>query len=330
MKYTTTTQALSLTEPEGSPPSSAPPGARRAWEDAHIWNVFRYYSRTFSFAARLLPVPMRMPIATLYFYCRTIDNIADSASSERKSESALRELASARQALDQTLAGRPPAAGLIWRRLAELHERHVLHTPPLYELIDGAEWDLRGIYIQTEDDLIRYANLVAGSIGAMMLPFLIDRRDDLPRLEAPARDLGIAMQITNILRDVGEDARELGRIYIPSTTLAQFGCPGAQFLNPTIPEGYPELMEYMMEMAETYFVSGKNGIAALNRSVRPGIEAAARIYREILNEIRRRDYDNLSARAYTSRAKKVQLLFFDTYERRKRRLLGRSPARLTA
>ncbi|MDZ4698727.1 MAG: phytoene/squalene synthase family protein, partial [Rhodothermales bacterium] len=265
-----------------------------------------------------------------YFYCRTIDNIADTASNGQARDAALRELATARRALDDTLAGRPPAAGLIWRRLAELHERYTLHTPPLYELIDGAEWDLRGIHIETEDDLIRYANLVAGSIGSMMLPFLIDERDDLPRLEAPARDLGIAMQITNILRDVGEDARALGRVYIPSATLARFGCRGADLASTTLPEGYPELIEYVMEMAEEYFVSGRSGIAALNRSVRPGIEAAARIYREILNEIRRRDYDNLNERAYTSRAKKVQLLLFDTYERRKRRLQGRSPARLTA
>ncbi len=330
MKYAITTQVVSLNEPEGSPTASASPRMRRAWEDAHIWNVFRYYSRTFSFAARLLPGPMRMPIATLYFYCRTIDNMADSATNAAARETALRELATARKALDDTFAGHPPANGLIWRRLAELHERHTLHLPPLYELIDGAEWDLRGIHIQTEDDLIRYANLVAGSIGAMMLPFLIDDRSDLPRLEAPARDLGIAMQITNVLRDVGEDARELGRVYLPQTALEQFGCAGADFSRLMAPEGYPELMEYMMEMAERYFVSGKAGIGALNRSVRPGIEAAARIYREILNEIRRRDYDNLSGRAYTSRAKKMQLLVFDTYERRKRRLMGRSPARLTA
>ncbi|MEZ4701628.1 MAG: phytoene/squalene synthase family protein [Rhodothermales bacterium] len=333
MKYNAHPESLTHRDAHIAPDGLLPE-ARRAWEDAHIWKIFRHYSRTFSFATRLLPAPMRLPIATLYYFCRTIDNLADHARTPAERDAALKKLASARRALDRSLSGHPPPDSLMWRRLAEIHTRYTLHTPPLHELIDGAEWDLRGIHIRDEADLIRYADLVAGSIGAMMLPFLIDDRADLTRLETPARALGIAMQITNILRDVGEDARELQRIYLPESLRLAHGCPDiAPDGAGGIPEGYSELMEALMMLAEQYFVEGIAGIGSLNRSVRSGIGAAARMYREILNEIRARGYDNLSARAYTSGAKKLQLVFFDTYERRKRRLLTRraaAPARLPA
>ncbi len=326
MKFHTLVHAHSAdARPERSR-DDASPEKRRAWEDAHIWHIFKFYSRTFSFAAKLLPSDMRLPVATLYFFCRTIDNIADDIEEGASRDDALCALKRARHDLDETLAGNPPDA-LLWRRLAEVHRRFTLHTPPLYELIDGAEWDLNGISIEDEDDLIRYSDLVAGSIGAMMLPFLVEQRQDLARLEAPARALGIAMQITNILRDVGDDARTLDRIYLPDALLARHGLSGRDLASPIDTPAYDALTEQLMEVAEDYYTRGIAGIADLRRSVRPCIRAAARIYREILNEIRRNEYDNITRRAYTSRARKIQLLVVDSYDVRKRRLRARARRR---
>lgn len=163
----------------------------------------------------------------------------------------------------------------------------------------------------------------------MMLPFLVDNRAELPQLEAPARALGMAMQITNILRDVGEDARLLQRVYLPDTLLQRYGLeniPLESLDRP--PEGYAALTEELMQRAEAAFDEGMAAIPSLKRSVRPGIDAAARIYREILNEIRARGYDNLSSRAYTSRLRKLQVLCVDGYVRRKNRLLAKQPSLL--
>ena len=107
--------------------------------------------------------------------------------------------------------------------LAEIHERYGLPPDPLHELIDGAVWDLEERTVADTDDLLAYAGLVAGSVGAMMLPFLVDDRAEIAPLEPTARALGQAMQITNILRDVGEDLEQLGRLYLPREALDRFG-----------------------------------------------------------------------------------------------------------
>src|SRR6056297_2935558 len=190
----------------------------RADENQWIWESFQYHSRTFSLAARFLPRPVQMPIATLYLFCRRVDSIADQRVLEVGAERALDEVATVRDRLDETLAGHPPDDEVLWRRLAEVHDQYNLHRTPLEELIDGAVWDLRDRPIETKQDLIDYSNLVGGSVGAMMLPFLSDN-GRFDTLETAARQLGIAMQITNIVRDVGEDIDHLGRVYLPTEWL---------------------------------------------------------------------------------------------------------------
>src|SRR5690606_19208694 len=97
-----------------------PPSAGRAEEDRYLWRAFRHHARTFSLATRLLPRRVRLPVATLYLYCRTVDGIADERGIELGTDGALAELDAARARLACTLAGRPPSA-LLWRRLAEVH-----------------------------------------------------------------------------------------------------------------------------------------------------------------------------------------------------------------
>ena len=183
-------------------PSVAPPlppsRASRKEEDRYLWQAFRYHSRTFSLAARLLHRDVRLPIATLYLYCRTIDTIADERVLVVGTDEALREVDEARRCLDRTLAGRPPDA-VLWRRLAEIHERYGLPPDPLHELIDGAVWDLEERTVVDTDDLLAYAGLVAGSVGAMMLPFLVDDQAEIARLEPTARALGQAIDRKSVV-----------------------------------------------------------------------------------------------------------------------------------
>ena len=312
--------ALPLPPPRAVP-ARPPCGASRAAEDRYLQRAFRHHARTFSLAARLLPRRVRLPVATLYLFCRTVDGIADEHVLAVGTDGARAELDRARRRLDDALDGRP-ADDLLWRRLAEVHDAYGLLPRPLHQLLDGADWDLGGRPIETGADLLAYADLVAGSVGAMMLPFLVARREDVAALEAPARALGQAMQLTNVLRDVGEDARRLGRVYLPREALKAHGLVPADLHGGGPKAAYTALVESVAAQAEGLYDVAEAGIAALPGSVRTGIRAAARMYREILNEVRAAGYDNLGRRAVVPLGRKLRLVVRDDYARRKARLTG--------
>ncbi|OZC04596.1 hypothetical protein BSZ36_04900 [Rubricoccus marinus] len=312
-----------------------PPGplATRAEEDAFLREAFRHHSRTFSFAARLLPRRVRLPVATVYLYCRTVDHLADERAYRIGREAALEEASKMRLDLDVTLAGHPPEGGpdaLLWRRLADVHREFELDPFPLHQQLDGAVWDLEETPIQTNQDLLDYSDLVAGSVGAIVLPFLVREGADRSELDRPARALGAAMQLTNILRDVGEDIRELGRVYLPADDLAAAGispealsraASGETPLGPLAPR-YAALVEGLMEQAEAFYDEADRGIASLRFNAKWGIRTALRTYREILNEVRARGYDNLTQRAWVPKRRKVRLAVAPGYARRRQRLRG--------
>ncbi len=292
-----------------------------------MWEAFRYHSRTFSMATRLLPRNVQMPIAILYLFCRRVDSLADNDVFEIGTDAALEELSSLRHKLTATLEARPPDEYL-WRHLAHVHQQFNLVPEALHELLDGAEWDLKGRTVRTEADLIHYANLVGGSVGVMVLPFLVRDRADVERLEVPARNMGIAMQLTNILRDVGEDFNDLDRLYLPEQWLSEYGIAESHLQQDDVPASYPLLLERLMREAENRYEASISQIDALPFNVRMGIRSAARMYREIMNEVRRRRYDNLTGRAYVSFWRKASLIVYDGYERRKSKLHVRRPARI--
>ncbi len=149
-----------------------------------------------------------------------------------------------------------------------------------------------------------------------MLPLLQSARS--PEIKQRARAVGIAMQITNILRDVGEDRMRLKRIYLPVDLSARYGIDVTTLESPT--PAYRLLVEDLMQLAEDYYDRGIPGVRDLPSKARTGITAAIRMYREILNEIRSNDYDNLHHRAYVSIARKASLLLGDSYADRKLRL----------
>lgn len=296
----------------------------RASEDRRIWRRFYHHSRTFSLAARLLPRDVQLPVATLYLYCRHVDTIADQRVVEVGAERALEEVLQVRYRLSETLAGRSPG-DLLWRRLQEVHAAYPLEEAPLFELIEGAVWDLEARPIKDLNDLIDYSNLVGGCIGALMLPFLVERPSERARLEPYARTLGVAMQITNIVRDVGEDLRQLGRVYLPHTWMEQWNLAPDNF-DGTIPDAYPAVMERTMLAAEKRYEASRPGIEALPLRARLAIRSAARMYREIMNEVRALGYDNLHRRAYVPFSRKLHLIVQDDYARRRKHLLAQRRA----
>ena len=310
-------------------PAEPAGGAGRRAEDRYLRRAFRHHSRTFSLATRLLPRAERLPVAVLYLYCRTVDTLADSRALEIGADRALAEVDALDAALDAALAGRPPDGGehaLLWRRLAAVHEAYGLRRGALRQLLDGARWDLRGRPVETLGDLLAYSDLVAGSVGAAMLPFLVRQREDLDRLDGPARALGVAMQITNVLRDVGEDWRDLGRTYLPQDGLRAAGLDVGALVGgaPDVPPSYARLVEALMAEAEGLYARAFAEIDGLRPAVQGGVRAAGRMYREILNEVRGGGYDNLGRRAVVPLGRKLGLVAGDGYARRRAALARRS------
>jgi phytoene synthase len=306
-------QNLALTE--------ADTGGSPREQDRLLRRTFRAHSRTFSLASRFLPRAARLPTAAVYLYCRTVDEVADQRLYDVGPEQAMADLDRLAADLDRTLAGHPPDL-LLWQRLAVTHERFGLDPRPFHEMLDGARWDVSGRPIRTDSDLLAYSEYVAGSVGAMMLPLLAPDARDQAGLVARARALGDAMQITNILRDVGED-RGLGRCYLPEETMQRFGVTLDDLDRGAVTPAYVALWEHLAGKAEALFEAADPGIRALPLRARAGIRSAARMYREILNEVRASGYDNLTRRGVVPFRRKLRLALQDDYRRRRDRLARR-------
>lgn len=289
--------------------------------DRHVWRTFKGHSRTFSFAALLLPRCVRTHVAHVYLLCRQIDDIADNLVLDVGVDAAMEELERLRVDLDRTVSGAPPASW-IWPRLHETNRCYPLRLQPIRELIEGARWDLEGRQILDTEGLIEYADLVGGTIGEIMLPFLVEDRVEIDSLVPAARSLGIAMQITNIVRDVGEDWRTRRRIYVPLTMVHSAGIEVETLIRQhEMEDAYVSIIESMMDAADARYDSAGAAIQSLHPRARPAIHAAMRMYREIQNEVRANGYDNLRRRAFVPFRRKLAALAFEGYARRRSALL---------
>lgn len=254
-------------------------------------------SRSFAAASRLLPARLRDPVAATYAFCRVSDDLVDESDDPR---AALRELA---RRLDAIFAGRPedhPAdVGLAW-----VVDAWRVPRAPLDALLDGYRWDVEGRRYEDLPGVRAYAARVAASVGVVMT-LLMGRRE--PAVLWRAADLGVAMQLTNIARDVGEDARR-GRVYLPLEWLRAEGIdPDAFLLRPRFSDGIGVVVCRLLDHADLLYRRADAGIAALPGDCRVAIAAAALIYADIGRVIRRSGYDSVSSRAFTSGPRKVAL-----------------------
>ncbi|NWG23826.1 MAG: phytoene/squalene synthase family protein [Pseudorhodoplanes sp.] len=260
--------------------------------------LLRRGSRSFHAASLLLPRRVREPASALYAFCRIADDAIDTGSD---APGAVVEL---RRRLERAYAGRPleiPAD----RALADVIARFAIPHALPFALIEGLEWDAQGRRYETLDDLEGYAIRVAGTVGAMMT-LLMGQRD--PAVLARACDLGVAMQLTNIARDVGEDARA-GRVYLPLTWLRDAGIdPDALIAQPNHCKRLASVVKRVLDAADVLYRRADAGIAALPADCRPAIRAARYVYAEIGREIGKRAFDSVSGRATVSGASKVRLI----------------------
>jgi phytoene synthase len=220
---------------------------------------------------------------------------------DRDSSHALRAL---HRRLDALYAGRPEPDAAD-RALAEVVEARGLPKPLLEALFEGFAWDAEGRCYEDLSGVLAYSARVAGSVGAMMAVLMGARGADL---RARACDLGVAMQLTNIARDVGEDAAA-GRLYLPKSWLREAGLDPNDFLeHPVFSPALGSVIERLLDVADVLYRRADSGIARLPRGCRVGIYTARLLYAEIGQELRRRGLDSVSQRAVVSTRRKLSLL----------------------
>ncbi|WP_416900178.1 MAG: phytoene/squalene synthase family protein [Minwuia sp.] len=260
--------------------------------------AIRHGSKTFFAASLLLPRRVREPAYSLYAFCRLSDDKVDL---EEGGADAIRAL---EKRLDLAYRGNP-ADDPVDRAFADTVTRHTIPQALPAALIDGLRWDTEDRRYETLEDLQGYAARVAAAVGTMMTLLMGDRRPDVL---ARACDLGVAMQLTNIARDVGEDARQ-GRLYLPRSWMREAGIdPDAWLADPVHSPALSLVVERLLAAADRLYRRAGDGIAALPPDCRPAINAARVLYAAIGREVERAGLDSVSARVYVTGRRKLMLL----------------------
>ena len=269
--------------------------------DAQLEAILRAGSKSFHLASRLLPMRVRMPTYALYAFCRHADDAVDEASSPRDARYAVDAL---RARIDRVYAQRGLET-VVERAFAHIVQRFAIPRAIPEALAEGMEWDVRGRVYENASDVRAYGVRVAGTVGLMMT-LVMGKRD--PEVLARACDLGVAMQLTNIARDVGEDARH-GRIYLPGEWLADAGVDREGFLaSPTPTDGLRAVVARLLDEAEILYSRADAGIAHLPADCRTAIRAARLVYSAIGDTIRRAGFDSVSRRAVVPKHRKLWLV----------------------
>jgi len=260
--------------------------------------TLREGSYTFYAASLILPRAVRQPASALYAFCRMADDEVDTGADQQAAVAALR------QRLHAVYSGRARAQPCD-RALAAVVQHFAIPRELPEALLDGFAWDAEGRRYETIEDLHGYAARVAGTVGAMMALLMgVRSAEGLAR----ACDLGVAMQLSNIARDVGEDAR-MGRIYLPLRWLREAGVqPDAWLAQPRHTVAIGSVVSRLLTEADRLYERVDDGVARLPLGCRPGINAARYLYAAIGHEVARRGMNSVDQRAVVPRARKARLL----------------------
>lgn len=260
--------------------------------------MLRGGSRSFFLASLMLPISVREPATGLYAFCRMADDAIDLGADRA---AALQDL---RERLDRIYDGDPQDTAAD-RAFADVVSRFAIPKAFPLALLEGFDWDSAHQRYDSLSQLKSYAVRVAGSVGAMMA--MVMRVKDFA-LIARACDLGVAMQLTNIARDVGEDARS-GRLYLPRDWLRAANIdPDAWLQNPVFSSGLALVIEQLLDAAAELYARSDPGIAGLPAACKPGMYAARLLYCEIGREVARRKFDSIGQRAVVSWRRKARVL----------------------
>ncbi len=255
-------------------------------------------SKSFFAASMVLPKGVCRPAYALYAFCRIADDAVDLDGGKREAVERLR------MRLDRAYEGRP-LPDPVDRAFACVVHGYAMPRALPEALLEGLAWDAEGRRYDELSGVFAYSARVAGAVGAMMAVLMGAREASVI---ARACDLGVAMQLTNIARDVADDARE-GRLYLPRTWMVEQGIdPDAWLAEPVFDARLRRLVRRLLRRADELYERALPGIDALPLVCRPGIHAARRIYAEIGRVLEARDADPSTGRAVVPHRRKAQLL----------------------
>ncbi len=266
----------------------------------HCAEITRVHSRTFTLASALLPPTKRQAVRALYAFCRISDDLVDEDDGT-SSEERLERLEVWQR---RTLADLPPAHEPVAIAWADARARYGIPLGYAEQLICGVARDLCQSRYRTFDDLAAYAYGVASTVGLMAMHVVGFSGDEaIPY----AVKLGVALQLTNILRDVGQDWQS-GRFYLPQDELAAFHLTEADVAAGRVDGRWRQFMRFQIERTRRLYDEATPGIALLNADGRFAIAAAADLYRAVLDDIEAHDYDVFSRRAHVGAVGKLRRL----------------------
>ena len=247
-----------------------------------------FHSKSFYLASKLLPLEKRRAVHALYAFCRETDDLVDCGDGERQSLLYLWR--------DKVMSSTPPEDDFIVVAWADARTRYGIPNRYAEQLIEGVAQDLAPRRFQTFEDLAAYSYDVASTVGLMSMHIIGYSSPDAMRY---AIKLGVALQITNILRDVAEDLLA-GRVYLPSEELQAFNIADGDLAAGMVSPRWRDFMRFQIERNRRLYTEAMPGIALLDADGRFAIAAAANLYQGILVDIERNDYDVFSRRAHVS------------------------------
>lgn len=276
----------------------------------HCEAITRAHARTFALASSFLPPRKRRGAFAVYAFCRLADDIVD-RNRGKDAERLQAELDAYRAGVSEALNGRPE--GPVFRELWRCVNEYAVPADVLEELLNGVACDVQPQRYATWAELSKYCEGVAASVGAMCTYIFGVVGDESVRERALkyARTLGVAMQVTNILRDVGEDAR-IGRCYLPDDVLSAFGLSAERVLNdPTLKDDpkWVAMMRHEVSRARALYRAASPGIALLEPDAQRCARACADGYAAILGAIEANGYDSISVRARVGNFARAGLLW---------------------
>ena len=265
-------------------------------------DLTREHSKSFHFSTRFLPAEKKRAIRAFYAFCRATDDIVDHPANGSNPAQQL-----AQWRTNSRLPGKAQRNPILlaW---ADTRDRYEVPQHYIEELIDGCDMDLRINRYGTFDDLRQYCYRVASTVGLVSMHIVGVKNGDARVTQQAvqcATTLGIALQLTNILRDVGEDWQR-GRVYLPQEDLRRFGYSEDDLREGVVNERFCALMRFEIERTHRLYEEGWRGIAYLNREGRLAVGAAISLYRDIMDCIVQNDFDVFTRRAHLGILDKIR------------------------
>lgn len=281
---------------------------------AYCEDLTAAHSRSFHLSSRLLPWEKRRAVRALYAFCRVTDDVVDRPKGEARSELEIWR--------ERALSFAPPASDPVAVAWADARQRFRIPQRYAEQLLNGVARDLAQTRYDTFDDLAAYSYGVASTVGLMSM-YITGFSG--PAAIPYAVKLGVALQITNILRDVAEDWRA-GRLYLPYQELRDFGLDEGDIDAGQVTDRWREFMRFQIARNRQLYDEAWPGIGLLHPEGRFAIGAAADLYRAILTDIESHDYDVFSRRAYVGTWGKMGRLPFVWWRSRRANPTGPLPA----